>query len=233
MGPIPAHCTTLRSELDSVADLSTLVSKFLSDDKRKNAVMCCYEDKNFMLFGMIPMQRHHCRCCQNSICDNHTRYVKFLPTGNIDGNQANNNSYESYNVCADNSDLQCVKLCTECVNILDDFSKKSAKDADTQLTDVSKLSNENSGPVPIVKEAEKLEVVNIPVSETVNTTALVVEEAEKKEVVNTPVSETTNTTSPIVEEAEKKEVEKTPEMLEWEKKNRGKKGAVRDGRTGL
>lgn len=32
---------------------------------------------------------------------------------------------------------------------------------------------------------------------------------------------------------EKKEVEKTPEMLEWEKKNRGKKGAVRDGRTGL
>jgi antitoxin component YwqK of YwqJK toxin-antitoxin module len=31
----------------------------------------------------------------------------------------------------------------------------------------------------------------------------------------------------------KKEVEKTPEMLEWEKKNRGKKGAVRDGSTGL
>jgi hypothetical protein len=31
----------------------------------------------------------------------------------------------------------------------------------------------------------------------------------------------------------KKEVEKTPEMLEWEKKNRGKKGALREGRTGL
>lgn len=30
-----------------------------------------------------------------------------------------------------------------------------------------------------------------------------------------------------------KKVEKTPEMLEWEKKNRGKKGAVRDGATGL
>jgi antitoxin component YwqK of YwqJK toxin-antitoxin module len=29
----------------------------------------------------------------------------------------------------------------------------------------------------------------------------------------------------------KKEVEKTPEMLEWEKKNKGKKNVVRDGRT--
>lgn len=29
----------------------------------------------------------------------------------------------------------------------------------------------------------------------------------------------------------KKEVEKTPEMLEWEKKNKGKKKALRDGRT--
>lgn len=30
----------------------------------------------------------------------------------------------------------------------------------------------------------------------------------------------------------KKTVEKTPEMLEWEKKNKGKKNALRDGRTG-
>lgn len=30
-----------------------------------------------------------------------------------------------------------------------------------------------------------------------------------------------------------KKVEKTPEMLEWEKKNKGKKGVMRDGRTGL
>lgn len=30
----------------------------------------------------------------------------------------------------------------------------------------------------------------------------------------------------------KKIVEKTPEMLEWEKKNKGKKNALRDGRTG-
>ena len=30
-----------------------------------------------------------------------------------------------------------------------------------------------------------------------------------------------------------KKVEKTAEMLEWERKNRGKKGAIRDGRTGL
>jgi hypothetical protein len=31
--------------------------------------------------------------------------------------------------------------------------------------------------------------------------------------------------------AKKKEVEKTPEMMEWEKKNKGKKNVVRDGRT--
>lgn len=31
----------------------------------------------------------------------------------------------------------------------------------------------------------------------------------------------------------KKEVKKTAEMLEWEKKNRGKKGAIRSGQTGL
>ena len=32
--------------------------------------------------------------------------------------------------------------------------------------------------------------------------------------------------------AAKKEIPKTPEMLEWEKKNRGKKGAIRTGETG-
>ena len=32
---------------------------------------------------------------------------------------------------------------------------------------------------------------------------------------------------------EKKKIDKTPEMLEWEKKNKGKKNALRDGRTGL
>jgi hypothetical protein len=37
----------------------------------------------------------------------------------------------------------------------------------------------------------------------------------------------------IAATGDKKKVEKTPEMLEWEKKNRGKKGAIRDGRTGL
>lgn len=31
--------------------------------------------------------------------------------------------------------------------------------------------------------------------------------------------------------AKKKEVEKTPQMIEWEKKNKGKKKALRDGRT--
>ncbi len=33
--------------------------------------------------------------------------------------------------------------------------------------------------------------------------------------------------------AKPKKVEKTAEMLEWERKNRGKKGVVRDGRTGM
>ena len=31
----------------------------------------------------------------------------------------------------------------------------------------------------------------------------------------------------------KKKIEKTPEMLEWEKKNKGKKNVIRDGKTGL
>lgn len=35
------------------------------------------------------------------------------------------------------------------------------------------------------------------------------------------------------EEGEKKKVEKTAEMLEWERKNSGKKRALRDGQTGL
>ncbi|RYY69828.1 MAG: hypothetical protein EOO13_08395 [Chitinophagaceae bacterium] len=33
--------------------------------------------------------------------------------------------------------------------------------------------------------------------------------------------------------SEKKKIEKTPEMLEWERKNKGKKNAIRDGKTGL
>jgi hypothetical protein len=33
--------------------------------------------------------------------------------------------------------------------------------------------------------------------------------------------------------AVKKKPEKTPEMIEWERKNKGKKGALRDGRTGF
>ncbi len=45
----------------------------------------------------------------------------------------------------------------------------------------------------------------------------------------------TSPAKPIVAaEADKpKKVEKTPQMLEWEKKNKGKKKALRDGRTGL
>jgi antitoxin component YwqK of YwqJK toxin-antitoxin module len=42
-----------------------------------------------------------------------------------------------------------------------------------------------------------------------------------------------NAPKTVATTTEKKKPEKTPEMLEWEKKNRGKKGATRDGRTGL
>jgi antitoxin component YwqK of YwqJK toxin-antitoxin module len=40
-----------------------------------------------------------------------------------------------------------------------------------------------------------------------------------------------NTKTAAATPAKKKEVEKTPQMLEWEKKNKGKKNVVRDGRT--
>jgi antitoxin component YwqK of YwqJK toxin-antitoxin module len=42
-----------------------------------------------------------------------------------------------------------------------------------------------------------------------------------------------NAVAADVPKAEKKKPEKTPEMLEWEKKNKGKKKALRDGRTGM
>ena len=42
-----------------------------------------------------------------------------------------------------------------------------------------------------------------------------------------------NTIAAVTTNLEKKKIEKTPEMLEWEKKNRGKKGAIRDGKTGM
>jgi len=40
-----------------------------------------------------------------------------------------------------------------------------------------------------------------------------------------------NNKTVVVPVEKKKEVEKTPEMIEWEKKNKGKKNVVRDGRT--
>lgn len=43
-------------------------------------------------------------------------------------------------------------------------------------------------------------------------------------------TDNTKTAAAVVPE-KKKEVEKTPEMIEWEKKNKGKKRVVRDGRT--
>jgi antitoxin component YwqK of YwqJK toxin-antitoxin module len=43
-----------------------------------------------------------------------------------------------------------------------------------------------------------------------------------------------NTTpAPATTTAAPKKAEKTPEMLEWEKKNKGKKNALRDGKTGM
>ncbi|MFT3980144.1 MAG: hypothetical protein QM687_06705 [Ferruginibacter sp.] len=60
---------------------------------------------------------------------------------------------------------------------------------------------------------------------------LMKEEEYDRNVVVKPKS----TAAPVAstEPAKKKEVQKTAEMLEWEKKNKGKKGAIRDGRTGL
>jgi hypothetical protein len=40
-------------------------------------------------------------------------------------------------------------------------------------------------------------------------------------------------TAPVASSNEKRIIEKTPEMLEWERKNKGKKGVVRDGKTGM
>lgn len=51
-------------------------------------------------------------------------------------------------------------------------------------------------------------------------------------VINVIVKPTQAKAAPVVK-TEKKVVEKTPQMLEWEKKNRGKKGAIRNGATGL
>jgi hypothetical protein len=42
-----------------------------------------------------------------------------------------------------------------------------------------------------------------------------------------------NTVVAEAPKTEKKKPEKTPEMLEWEKKNKGKKKVLRDGRTGV
>ena len=44
----------------------------------------------------------------------------------------------------------------------------------------------------------------------------------------TPTDDAKTVVAPV---EKKKEVEKTPEMIEWEKKNKGKKKVVRDGRT--
>ena len=42
-----------------------------------------------------------------------------------------------------------------------------------------------------------------------------------------------NEKTEVVTQTKPKKPEKTPEMLEWELKNKGKKGAIRDGKTGL
>ena len=42
-----------------------------------------------------------------------------------------------------------------------------------------------------------------------------------------------NASATVTAEPPKKAIEKTAQMLEWEKKNKGKKGAVRSGETGL
>jgi len=47
--------------------------------------------------------------------------------------------------------------------------------------------------------------------------------------LETSPGSTVKTNTPVIDK--NKKVEKTPEMLEWEKKNKGKKKALRDGRT--
>ena len=54
-------------------------------------------------------------------------------------------------------------------------------------------------------------------------------ETYNRGLLETPGSAAGMTTAPPVDK--NKKVEKTPEMLEWEKKNSGKKKAMRDGRT--
>ena len=49
-------------------------------------------------------------------------------------------------------------------------------------------------------------------------------------LLETPGGNNAKTTATATPE-KKKEVEKTPQMIEWEKKNKGKKKVVRDGRT--
>ena len=161
-----------------------------------------------MLFGLIPMQRHHCRCCQNSICDNHTRHVKFITK---DDNQTIK-SYASYKILDDKSDPLSVKLCTECVSILNEFSKKNINDSNSDIKDSNKSNNDESSasPIQVTETAEKNKIVDTPVSETVTTAAAITEEAEKNKIVDTPVSETVTTAAAITEEAEKNEVVDTP-----------------------
>ena len=57
------------------------------------------------------------------------------------------------------------------------------------------------------------------------------EEWERNNLVlpNTPKKEIAGNSLPGI----KKVVAKTPEMLEWEKKNKGKKNVIRDGKTGM
>lgn len=57
---------------------------------------------------------------------------------------------------------------------------------------------------------------------------LIKEEEYERNVAKPAVPTTSN-----ADLGKKKEIPKTAEMLEWEKKNRGKKGALRDGKTGL
>lgn len=47
-----------------------------------------------------------------------------------------------------------------------------------------------------------------------------------------PVVDNANTKTLAAPAEKTKKIDKTPEMLEWEKKNKGKKKVVRDGRTG-
>lgn len=84
-----------------------------------------------------------------------------------------------------------------------------------------------------IVKAEQYSVKNGPWKfyESVTGRLLKTEEWERNNIVVVPASNKEELKATL--KGVKKEVKKTAEMLEWERKNKGKKGAIRSGQTGL